>query len=193
MCPQVRNGHIKRITDNDIHSQVLEVEGANVRWGLVFLSSDQSSWSDSFILVSLSLSPCSTTYITCPADPKKTLGIKLPFLVMIIKNLKKYFTFEVQVGIYALTTPWGFVSDIAVTHNSRCVSFLRCWMIKMFVGGFGRVTIRAQREWSHSSAPCPWGWMTAGIKFSSICRISPGEPTEPITLRRYACRLVFAV
>ena len=38
----------------------------------------------------------STTYITCPADPKKTLGIKLPFLVMIIKNLKKYFTFEVM-------------------------------------------------------------------------------------------------
>jgi len=42
------------------------------------------------------LSLASTTYITCPADPKKTLGIKLPFLVMIIKNLKKYFTFEVQ-------------------------------------------------------------------------------------------------
>uniref|UniRef100_A0A8C0EIR0 Cilia and flagella associated protein 20 n=37 Tax=Aves TaxID=8782 RepID=A0A8C0EIR0_BUBBB len=66
---QVRNGHIKRITDNDIQSLVLEIEGTNV----------------------------STTYITCPADPKKTLGIKLPFLVMIIKNLKKYFTFEVQV------------------------------------------------------------------------------------------------
>ncbi|XP_065803863.1 cilia- and flagella-associated protein 20-like [Labrus bergylta] len=61
---KVRNGHIKRITDNDIHSLVLEVEGVNV----------------------------STTYITCPADPKKTLGIKLPFLVMIVKNL-----FEVQV------------------------------------------------------------------------------------------------
>uniref|UniRef100_G1MX21 CFA20 domain-containing protein n=1 Tax=Meleagris gallopavo TaxID=9103 RepID=G1MX21_MELGA len=72
VCPllfQVRNGHIKRITDNDIQSLVLEIEGTNV----------------------------STTYITCPADPKKTLGIKLPFLVMIIKNLKKYFTFEVQV------------------------------------------------------------------------------------------------
>jgi hypothetical protein len=25
------------------------------------------------------------------------LGIELPFLVMIIKNMKKYFTFEVQV------------------------------------------------------------------------------------------------
>jgi len=74
---KVRNGHIKRITDTDIQSLVLEIEGTNV----------------------------STTYISCPTecgDPKeckgpKTLGIKLPFLVMIIKNMKKYFTFEVQV------------------------------------------------------------------------------------------------
>lgn len=29
----------------------------------------------------------STNYITAPADPKETLGIKLPFLVMIIKNV----------------------------------------------------------------------------------------------------------
>lgn len=28
---QVRNGHIKRITDNDIQSLVLEVVGTNVR------------------------------------------------------------------------------------------------------------------------------------------------------------------
>ncbi|KAH8052159.1 hypothetical protein JL722_10257 [Aureococcus anophagefferens] len=66
---KVRNGHIKRITDQDIQSSVLEIMGTNV----------------------------STNYITCPADAKRTLGIKLPFLVMIIKNLKKYFTFEVQV------------------------------------------------------------------------------------------------
>ena len=39
----------------------------------------------------------STTYISAPAEAKKTLGIKLPYLVMIIKNMKKYFTFEVQV------------------------------------------------------------------------------------------------
>jgi hypothetical protein len=87
----VRNGHIKRITDPDIQSSVLEIMGTNV----------------------------STTFIQCPADPKKTLGIKLPFLVMIIKNvrdsfvlctqfsaayicvsaiqLRKYFTFEVMV------------------------------------------------------------------------------------------------
>ena len=66
---KVRNGHIKRITDPDIQSSVLEIMGTNV----------------------------STTFIQCPADPKKTLGIKLPFLVMIIKNLRKYFTFEVMV------------------------------------------------------------------------------------------------
>lgn len=65
----IRNGHIKRITDPDIQSSVLEIMGTNV----------------------------STNYIVCPAEAKKTLGIKLPFLVMILKNLKKYFTFEVQV------------------------------------------------------------------------------------------------
>ena len=58
---KVRNGHIKRITDSDIQSSTLEICGSNV----------------------------STTFITCPADPKKTLGIKLPFLVMIIKNVSR--------------------------------------------------------------------------------------------------------
>lgn len=66
---EVVNGHIKRLTDEDIQSNVLEILGSNV----------------------------STTYITCPADPAATLGIKLPFLVMIVKNMKKYFSFEVQV------------------------------------------------------------------------------------------------
>jgi hypothetical protein len=66
----VRNGHIKRITDPDIQSSVLEIMGTNV----------------------------STTFIQCPADPKKTLGIKLPFLVMIIKNvsIKSYINFSVR-------------------------------------------------------------------------------------------------
>merc|ERR1712110_913737 len=67
---KVRNGHIKRMTDSDIQSCVIEIMGTNV----------------------------STNYISAPADPQKTLGIKLPFLVMIIKNLKKYFTFEVSAG-----------------------------------------------------------------------------------------------
>ena len=59
---------------------------------------------------------CSTTYITCPADPRKTLGIKLPFLVMIIKNLKKYFTFEVQV-----CTGSRAQNDVNQVHSPHCL------------------------------------------------------------------------
>ena len=69
LCQAVVNGHIKRPQDEDIQSNVLEIVGLNIQ----------------------------STYITCPADPSATLSIKLPFLVMIVKNLKKYFTFEIQV------------------------------------------------------------------------------------------------
>lgn len=70
LCPYaVVDGHIKRPQDEDIQSNVLEIIGTNVQ----------------------------STYITCPADPSATLGIKLPFLAIIVKNLKKYFTFEIQV------------------------------------------------------------------------------------------------
>ena len=88
----MRNGHIKRITDNDIQSLVLEIVGTNV----------------------------STTFISCPADPCKTLGIKLSFLVMIIKNLKKYFTFEVQVRAVGLST---------VTFCKHWFCALRCQVL----------------------------------------------------------------
>uniref|UniRef100_A0A0N5ANL6 DUF667 domain-containing protein n=1 Tax=Syphacia muris TaxID=451379 RepID=A0A0N5ANL6_9BILA len=66
---KVRNGHIKRITDDDIQSLIIEIIGTNI----------------------------STAYISCPLDPGKTLGIKLPYFVMIVKNLKRYFSFEVQI------------------------------------------------------------------------------------------------
>jgi hypothetical protein len=38
----------------------------------------------------------STNFITAPADPKETLGIKLPFLVMIIKNVKTTIHFSLK-------------------------------------------------------------------------------------------------
>ncbi|CAJ1393202.1 unnamed protein product [Effrenium voratum] len=91
---KVRNGHIKRLTDSDIQSSVLEIMGTNV----------------------------STTYITCPADPAKTLGIKLPFLVMIIKNLKKYFTFEVTV-----------LDDKEVRRRFRASNYQSTTRVKPFI------------------------------------------------------------
>ena len=45
----MRNGHIKRLTDPDIQSSVLEIMSSNV----------------------------ATTYISTPADPEETLGIKV--------------------------------------------------------------------------------------------------------------------
>lgn len=65
---EVRNGHIKRLTDNEVNSIVLEIVSTNV----------------------------ATTYITCPKN-NQVLGIKLPFLVMIVKNLKRYFSFEITI------------------------------------------------------------------------------------------------
>ncbi|XP_046382964.1 cilia- and flagella-associated protein 20-like [Ischnura elegans] len=65
----VRNGHIKRVSDEDVKTLALEIRGVNV----------------------------ATTYISCPIDPKGTLGIRLPFLIMTIKNLRKYFSFEIQI------------------------------------------------------------------------------------------------
>ena len=53
----MKNGHIKRIMDGDMQSSVLEIAGANV----------------------------STNYIICPSDPNQTLGIKMPYLVLLIK------------------------------------------------------------------------------------------------------------
>jgi hypothetical protein len=58
---EVNNGHCKRITDNDIQSSVLEIMSTNI----------------------------STTFVTCPNFSDRTLGIKLPFLVMIIKNVRR--------------------------------------------------------------------------------------------------------
>ncbi|CAH0401357.1 unnamed protein product [Chilo suppressalis] len=63
-----QDGYITRFLDQDIKSMVLEIGGTNV----------------------------STTYMTCPKG-STVLGITMPFLVMIVKNLKKYFTFEVTI------------------------------------------------------------------------------------------------
>merc|ERR1712187_300986 len=60
--------------------------------------------------------------ISCPSDCQKTLGIKLPFLVMIIKNLKKYFTFEVQV-----------LDDKNVRRRFRASNYQSTTRIKPFI------------------------------------------------------------
>lgn len=126
----------------------------------------------------------STTYITCPADPKKTLGIKLPFLVMIIKNVKKYFTFEVQVESFR--KPMNCLVDNRVLIFHLLLS--RCWTTKMYDGDSGRATISRRPGSSRSYVQCPCDWTRAGIRSSSICLTLPDVPTVRITWRRSGCR-----
>lgn len=67
----IQNGSIRRISDEDIQSSVLEISGSNV----------------------------ATTYMTCPAMPDKTLGIKLPYFVLVLKNVSNI---EVDVALIIL-------------------------------------------------------------------------------------------
>ncbi|KAG6451191.1 hypothetical protein O3G_MSEX006983 [Manduca sexta] len=73
---EVQNGHIKRITDTEVNSIVLEIVSTNV----------------------------ATTFIRCPKQ-NQILGIKLPFLVMIVKNLKRLYTEEELPQDYKLYLP----------------------------------------------------------------------------------------
>lgn len=65
----VKNGYIKRITDEDAKSLALEIRGVNA----------------------------TTCFISAPAAPCIALGIKLPFLIIVVKNLRKNFSFEIQI------------------------------------------------------------------------------------------------
>ncbi|KAA0196337.1 cilia- and flagella-associated protein 20 [Fasciolopsis buskii] len=104
---KVRNGHIKRITDNDIQSLVLELLGNNV----------------------------SSTFISCPSDPRKSLGIKLPFLVLIVKNLKKYFTFEIQI-----------VDDEGIKRRFRASNYQSTTRVKPFIC---TMPLRLDENWNN--------------------------------------------
>lgn len=55
----VKNGHVKRVTDDDIQSQALEIIGANVN----------------------------NSYISCPQDQKAVLGTHLPKIVLQVKHV----------------------------------------------------------------------------------------------------------
>uniref|UniRef100_A0A0A0KTS7 CFA20 domain-containing protein n=1 Tax=Cucumis sativus TaxID=3659 RepID=A0A0A0KTS7_CUCSA len=104
---RVSNGHIKRPQDEDIQSNVLEIVGSKIQ----------------------------ATYITCPADPASTLGIKLPFLVIIVKNLNKYFTFEIQV-----------LDDKNVRRRFRASNFQAITRVKPYIC---TMPLRMDEGWNH--------------------------------------------
>ncbi|VEL09634.1 unnamed protein product [Protopolystoma xenopodis] len=62
-------GGIKRITDQEIRSLVLDMRASNI----------------------------TTTYIECPAKPHETLGIRMPIFVLLFKNVNRFFSFQIEV------------------------------------------------------------------------------------------------
>lgn len=137
---KVRNGHIKRITDQDIQSSVLEIVGTNV----------------------------STTFITCPADASKTLGIKLPFLVMILKNLKKYFTFEVQV-----------LDDKNVRRRFRASNYQSTTRVKPFICTMPMRLDEVSRQ-VVACTPLQSGISGSNVPHKRGCSISASGPGLPV-------------
>ncbi|CAH8539525.1 unnamed protein product [Heterobilharzia americana] len=65
-------GTIQRVLDPEIRSLVLNISGTNV----------------------------STTYIECPSCQTQTSGIRMPILVLLFKNMDRYFTFQIEVLDY---------------------------------------------------------------------------------------------
>ncbi|VDP20866.1 unnamed protein product [Schistosoma margrebowiei] len=75
------------------------------------------------------------TYISCPADPRKALGIKLPFLVLIVKNLNKYFTFEIQI-----------LDDEGVKRRFRASNYQSTTRVKPFIC---TMPLRLEANWNN--------------------------------------------
>jgi hypothetical protein len=61
-------GTIKEVIDEEIHSRCLEIASENI----------------------------SNCYVICPGVRDRTLGIRLPYFQMVVKNLSNYFSFEIE-------------------------------------------------------------------------------------------------
>eukprot|EP01134_Creolimax_fragrantissima_P004031 CFRG4031T1 len=74
------------------------------------------------LVIELSSDDILNTYISCPADPQLTLGIKLPYLVLMVKNMDKYFSFEAEV-----------LDDRNITRRFRASNYQTAVRVKPFL------------------------------------------------------------
>lgn len=94
----------------------------------------------------------SSTYISCPADARKTLGIKLRHFGLIVKNMKKYLTFEVEVS-----------RRIRFEHLCD-YNYYRFSTIKARIDVFERVITKVRRALSRTYAQCHLDSTMVGIR-----------------------------
>ena len=113
----VKNGHIKRLLDPDIQSPSIEIIGANV----------------------------DSNYIFTPHDPKKSLGIKMHTIVLLVKNLQKYFEFSVNI-----------IDDKKIERTFKASNFQTLTRVK---GNFCSLPMKLED-----------GWNQVHIKLDDFCK-----------------------
>eukprot|EP00298_Acanthocystis_sp_HF-20_P030303 c9420_g1_i1.p1 GENE.c9420_g1_i1~~c9420_g1_i1.p1 ORF type:complete len:171 (+),score=65.99 c9420_g1_i1:14-526(+) len=132
------DGQVKRVNDDLIQSAVIEIVGQNI----------------------------AQNFITCPADPQKTLAITLPFFVMIVKNLDSLFSFEVQI-----------LDDKKTKRRFRCSNFQTITRVKPYMCS---IPLRLEE-----------GWNVLQINLSDFCRKAYGSAfVEVLRVQIHAnCRI----
>lgn len=68
----MRRGYVKKVQDIQLNGPVIEIVGQNPN----------------------------TVFITTPIGLYQSLGIRLPILVLVVKNLRKQFTFDILVSFF---------------------------------------------------------------------------------------------
>ncbi|KAL8454969.1 hypothetical protein Emag_001222 [Eimeria magna] len=66
--------------------------------------------------------PVPACHICCPPDPEKSLGITLPVIVLLLKNMNKLFSFEVQI-----------VDDKGIKRRFRASNFQTAARVKPYL------------------------------------------------------------
>ncbi|KAF0729056.1 cilia- and flagella-associated protein 20-like [Aphis craccivora] len=66
---QCKEGEMQQVLDDIIKSNVLQIQSPNVN----------------------------SCFITCPLNSKGSLGVRLPFVTLLVKNLGRFFTFEITI------------------------------------------------------------------------------------------------
>lgn len=119
-----RGCHVKRVTDEELQSTALELlagaaAGAGAGGGglagaaaTAAAAAGVGGGAAGAVTATSNPGDLAATFISCPADPSKTLGIRLPFLVFVLKNLNRYCSIEVQV-----------LDDKSVRRRFRASSF----------------------------------------------------------------------
>ena len=120
----------------------------------------------------------STTFVTCPAEASQTLGIKMPFLVMIIKNMRKYFSFEVQARRCAESTAAALAAA-----DARAAAARQVIDDKGIKRRFRASNFQARRaRWPHAGMPRQRPDAASALNAQSATRVKPFICTMPMRL-----------